>query len=51
MEIDKAQLNDLYKIKGNILNDILNLNEQLSKKKMALSIVNKRIEELEDKKC
>ena len=51
MEIDKAQLNDLYKIKGNILNDILNLNGQLSKKKMALSIVNKKIEELEDKKC
>lgn len=45
------QLNDLYRIKGNVLNDILNLNEQLSKKKMALSLVNKRISELEDKKC
>ena len=45
------QLNDLYRIKGNVLNDILNLNEQLSKKKIALSIVNKRIKELEDKKC
>ena len=51
MEIDKMQLNDLYRIKGNVLNDILNLNEQLSKKKIALSIVNKRIKELEDKKC
>lgn len=45
------QLNDLYRIKGSVLNDILNLNEQLSKKKIALSIVNKRIKELEDKKC
>jgi len=51
MENDKMQLNDLYRIKGNVLNDILNLNEQLSKKKIALSIVNKRIKELEDKKC
>ena len=49
MEIDNAQLSDLYKIKGNILNDILNLNEQLSKKKLALSIVNNKIKELEEK--
>jgi hypothetical protein len=49
MEIDNAQLSDLYKIKGNILNDILNLNEQLSKKKLALSIVNSRIKKLEEK--
>jgi hypothetical protein len=49
MEIDNAQLSDLYKIKGNILNDILNLNEQLSKKKLALSIVNERIKKLEEK--
>ena len=48
MEIDNAQLSDLYKIKGNILNDILNLNEQLSNKKMALSIVNEKIKELEE---
>lgn len=49
MEIDNTQLSDLYKIKGNILNDILNLNEQLSKKKLALSIVNERIKKLEEK--
>jgi hypothetical protein len=49
MEIDNAKLCDLYKIKGNILNDILNLNEQLSKKKLALSIVNNKIKELEEK--
>jgi len=49
MEIDNVQLSDLYKIKGNILNDILNLNEQLSKKKLALSIVNSRIKKLEEK--
>lgn len=49
MEIDNAQLSDLYKIKGNILNDILNLNEQLSNKKFALSIVNERIKKLEEK--
>ena len=48
MEIDKAKLSDLYKIKGNILNDIINLNEQLSNKKMALSIVNEKIKELEE---
>ena len=48
MEIDKAKLSDLYKIKGNILNDIINLNEQLSNKKMALSIVNERIKKLEE---
>jgi hypothetical protein len=48
MEIDNAQLSDLYKIKGNILNDILNLNEQLSKKKLALSIVNEKIKKLEE---
>lgn len=48
MEIDNAQLSDLYKIKGNILNDILNLNEQLSKKKLALSKVNNKIKELEE---
>jgi hypothetical protein len=49
MEINNAQLSDLYKIKGNILNDILNLNEQLSKKKLVLSIVNERIKKLEEK--
>ncbi len=49
MEIDKAQLNDLYRIKGNVLNDILNLNKQLSNKKLALSIVNERIKKLEEK--
>ena len=48
MEIDNAPLSDLYKIKGNILNDILNLNEQLSNKKLALSIVNERIKKLEE---
>lgn len=48
MEIDKTKLSDLYKIKGNILNDIINLNEQLSNKKMALSIVNEKIKELEE---
>ena len=39
----------IREIKGNILNDILNLNEQLSKKKLALSIVNSRIKKLEEK--